>query len=226
MQNMGKRAQSVASLLISCFHIAQFFGLIIGVRVIKTAVVDQADLPYTRDGVVPDLIFNCHGIPSRMTMGQMWEQCIGKLHCLVGNIGQFAIPFTPTEQLLSVVEEEPSGRRSELPLTGREQLYSGLCVMAINGVASKKKGRTPWHTIPGITGEPLDGLSYIGCVHYQRLRHMVCEKFHARALGPVNQMIRQPTEGRARQGGLRIGEMERNQCIFYTHRDLWGFGRP
>jgi DNA-directed RNA polymerase beta subunit len=160
--------------------------------------MDQADLPYTAEGIVPDILFNSHGIPSRMTMGQMWEQLIAKLTALLGDASRWlGNPFTHANELRRACDRLHS---AGYPRFGREPMYSG------------------------ITGERLDGDVFLGIVYYrpggasgkavppgtQRLRHMVQDKFHARALGPVNQLVRQPTEGRARHGGLRIGEMERD----------------
>ena len=115
------------------------------------------------------------------------ETLISKLNALVGGThARFGVPFTPMSTLTGACD---ALHKAGFAAMGREQLYSG------------------------VTGEPLDGPSFIGCVFYQRLRHMVIDKIHARSLGPVNQMVRQPTEGRARQGGLRIGEMERDCLI-------------
>lgn len=162
-------------------------------------LMDCADLPYTMDGTVPDILFNAHGIPSRMTMGQMWESLLGKLNALVGYHGRFTngatvsspagrcgVPFTGVDVRSTNFERLLD---AGYPRMGREQLYSGE------------------------TAERLDGLVYIGCVFYQRLSHMVADKVRARSMGPVSDLVRQPTEGRARQGGLRIGEMERDCLI-------------
>jgi DNA-directed RNA polymerase beta subunit len=114
--------------------------------------MDCADLPYTQDGQVPDILFNSHGIPSRMTMGQMWESLLGKLNALVGvQGGGFAadrcgIPFTGSDDLVANFQRLHD---AGFPRMGRELMYSG------------------------VSGEPLDGPVYIGCVFYQRLRHMV-----------------------------------------------------
>lgn len=149
-------------------------------------MIDQEDLPFTRDGTVPDILFNAHGIPSRMTMGQLWETVLSKLNALAGHLDPLGVPFTSAEAMTAACDGLPAHGHTRM---GREQFFSG------------------------VTGEPLDGPTFCGIVYYQRLRHMVADKMHARSLGPVNQLVRQPTEGRARQGGLRIGEMERDCLI-------------
>lgn len=104
-----------------------------------------------------------------MTMGQMWESVLGKLNALVGAAGGFGrcgVAFTAVDRLESGCD---AMHAAGFPRMGREQLYSGA------------------------TGEPLDGRTFIGSVFYQRLRHMVADKMHARSLGPVNQLVRQPT---------------------------------
>ena len=138
-------------------------------------------MPFTVDGISPDLIINPHALPGRMTVGQLIESLLGKVCCLKGRIGD-GTPFNNVHPTDIGRELKPYGFESR----GNETLFNG------------------W------TGMPLEAEVCIGAVHYQRLRHCVIDKVHARSRGPVQLITRQPVEGRSRGGGLRVGEMERD----------------
>ena len=156
-------------------------------------VYRQEDMPWTCEGITPDIIINPHCIPSRMTINQLMESVLGKSCAIEGTYGD-ATPFT-----VSSTGDESKGT------TIAEQLCDRL---GMNGY--QRCGNEMLYN--GMTGETM-GKFFIGPVYYQRLKHLVSDKMHARATGPVTTLTRQPLEGRSRDGGLRFGEMERDCMI-------------
>ncbi len=147
-------------------------------------IIPECDMPFTKEGVKPDIIINPHAIPSRMTIGQLKETLLGKVLLELGlfgdgtSFGEFDIKDICKELIKLGYESN-----------GNELMYNGL------------------------TGEQHECSVFIGPVFYQRLKHMVNDKAHSRSIGPMVNLTRQPAEGRSRDGGLRFGEMERDCMV-------------
>jgi DNA-directed RNA polymerase II subunit RPB2 len=147
-------------------------------------IYSNEDMPYTKDGIVPDIIINPHAIPSRMTIAQLIECIMGKVGTIIGGHGD-GTPFMNT----SVLDIADMLGNCGFESHGNEILYNGF------------------------NGRQMETKLFIGPTYYQRLKHMVEDKVHSRATGPMVLLTRQPAEGRTRDGGLRFGEMERDCMI-------------
>jgi DNA-directed RNA polymerase I subunit RPA2 len=162
----------------------------------------QQDMPFSESGITPDIIINPHAFPSRMTIGMMVESMAGKAGAMHG-IYQDATPFSFHE----------NGDQISVDYFGEQLQASGY----------NYYGSEPLYS--GISGCLMQADLYLGVVYYQRLRHMVGDKYQVRSTGPVNPLTRQPIKGRKKGGGIRLGEMERDSllshgCAFLLHDRL------
>ncbi|MBN1275429.1 DNA-directed RNA polymerase subunit B [Candidatus Woesearchaeota archaeon] len=155
-----------------------------GQKGVISYVAPEADVPFSATGMKPDIIFGTHGIPSRMTVSHLLELLAGKTGALAGrNVD--ATLFDAEKEVDIRAELQRLGFQDN----GAETLYNG------------------------ITGERYDVQVFIGNMYYLKLKHMVANKIHSRARGPIQLLTRQPTEGRAKEGGLRLGEMEKDTFV-------------
>ncbi|RME55348.1 DNA-directed RNA polymerase subunit B [Candidatus Woesearchaeota archaeon] len=147
-------------------------------------IVPQADMPFTASGIVPDLIFSPHSVPSRMTINYLIEVLAGKVGALAGR---------QIDGTTFSAEAESDLRKMLLELgfreNGTEMMYNG------------------------VTGEAFEAKIFVGNTYYMKLKHMVANKMHARSSGRIQLLTRQPIEGRSKGGGLRLGEMEKDCFI-------------
>ncbi len=148
-------------------------------------ILEQADMPFTASGITPDIIFSPHGIPSRQSMSHLIEMIGGKVGALSGRLID-GTTFSTTET--------EAGLRSELKKLGFRE----------NGVETMYNGET---------GEQMIARIFIGNMYYLKLKYMVANKIQSRARGPIQLLTRQPTEGRAKEGGMRLGEMEKDTFV-------------
>jgi DNA-directed RNA polymerase II subunit RPB2 len=147
-------------------------------------IIPEKDMPFTANGIKPDIMINPHAIPSRMTIAQLKETLLGKVLVQLGLFGD-GTSFSKFKVEDIAKKLQNLGYESN----GNEIMYNGL------------------------TGEQFSSSIFIGPAFYQRLKHMVNDKQHSRSIGPMVNLTRQPAEGRARDGGLRFGEMERDCLI-------------
>jgi DNA-directed RNA polymerase beta subunit len=157
-----------------------------GQKGVISYLVPYADMPFTESGIVPDVLFSPHGIPSRMTISHLIEVIAGKVGALNGQyINGTSFDAMPEKELRAMLKE--LGFREN----GLEVMYNG------------------------ITGDEFKARIYVGNMYYLKLKYMVANKLHARATGKIQLLTRQPIEGRAQGGGLRVGEMEKD--CFVAH---------
>ncbi|BAM82746.1 RNA polymerase I second largest subunit [Cyanidioschyzon merolae strain 10D] len=167
-----------------------------GQKGVLSAIWPAEDMPYTSDGIVPDILFNPNGFPSRMTIGMIVESIAGKAAAVHGAVPIDASAFERET-------EDASDRSNEPPhdFFGRLLLNTGYTYHGTETMYN------------GYTGEPFVVQIFIGVIAWQRLRHHIADKFQVRTEGIVHQTLRQPLRGRKRGGAIRLGEMERDALL-------------
>jgi DNA-directed RNA polymerase II subunit RPB2 len=160
------------------------FASRLGQKGVCGMVIEQQEMPFTKDGIVPDLIVNPHAIPSRMTINQLLEVVLGKSSCMGGFLGD-ATAFQNTDVRDYAILLQKYGYEE----WGNEIMYNGM------------------------TGDQMKTQIFIGPTYYQRIKIMVADKMHSRGEGPKQNLTRQPVGGRSNNGGGRIGEMERDSIL-------------
>eukprot|EP00028_Trichosphaerium_sp_Am-I-7-wt_P012228 CAMPEP_0168526028 /NCGR_PEP_ID=MMETSP0405-20121227/11691_1 /TAXON_ID=498012 /ORGANISM="Trichosphaerium sp, Strain Am-I-7 wt" /LENGTH=179 /DNA_ID=CAMNT_0008548727 /DNA_START=70 /DNA_END=609 /DNA_ORIENTATION=+ len=155
----------------------------------------QIDMPFSETGLTPDIIINPHAYPSRMTIGMLIESMAAKSGCMDGKF-QDATPF------------QFQGKENALEHFGKELVRHGF----------NYYGSEPMYS--GITGTEFHADIFFGVVYYQRLRHMVKDKYQVRSVGKKDRVTWQPIKGRKRGGGMRLGEMERDALIAHGTSSL------
>ena len=148
------------------------------------AIIPEEDVPFSANGLRPDVIFNPHGLPSRMTVGYLLELLAGKVGCLRGEVVDGTSFYGESKQSL-----EEQMQKLGFRFDGKETMYNG------------------------ITGKKMKSKIFIGSLYYLKLKYMVGNKMHGRASGKVALLTRQPIEGRSRGGALRLGEMEQQALV-------------
>ena len=164
-----------------------------GQKGVCSILYPTVDMPFSESGIVPDVIINPHAFPSRMTIGMFIESMAGKAGALHG-ICQNAEPF-----LFSSHRGNDSVEAVD---------YFG---QQLKAAGYHYHGSEPMYS--GVFGNEFQADIYIGLVYYQRLRHMVADKYQVRTTGPIHPMTHQPLKGRKRCGGIRFGEMERDSLL-------------
>jgi DNA-directed RNA polymerase I subunit RPA2 len=159
-----------------------------GQKGVLSQLYPQIDMPFTEQGIVPDCIINPHAFPSRMTIGMLIESLAGKSGVLEGKFQEYPT-FAQFENDDAIGFFGKELVRNGFNYYGNEILYSG------------------------VSGLQLKAEIFIGVVYYQRLRHMVGDKYQARSTGPIEVLSRQPLKGRKKGGGIRVGEMERDSLL-------------
>ena len=145
----------------------------------------QEDMPFSSNGIIPDLMINPNAIPSRMTVGHLLETALGKQAALEGDKKEASMPLTHKEGVHSVETIAEALKKYNYQHRGYEVMYDPR------------------------TGQKFKSSVFIGPIYYLKLKHMVQDKLHSRARGQLQLLTKQPVEGRSKDGGLRFGEMER-----------------
>jgi DNA-directed RNA polymerase II subunit RPB2 len=165
------------------------FGSRFGIKGVIGAILRGDCMPYTKDGIVPDIIINPHGMPSRMSLGHLIEAVFGKNGVMTGNLID-STPFSTIKNPMNNIDNIflPSSNKY-INKCGEEVMYNGF------------------------DGRQLLDTTFVGSIYYMRLKQQVKDKIHSRGEGQKQLMNKQPTQGRARNGGLRLGEMERDALL-------------
>lgn len=195
-----------------------------GQKGVMSMVLASEDMPFTADGISPDIIMNPHAIPSRMTISQLLETLLGKACVIEGKIGD-GTAFAHLKEFLDETYTEKDNETAEnFSNMTAEQVSKQSAMLGtrigdvLHAAGYNRYGNERLYN--GQTGEMLEAQIFIGPCHYMRLKHMVVDKVHARCTGPRQILTRQPVEGRARDGGLRWGEMERDTLISHATPDV------
>jgi len=184
VDNEGNRIVQVRTRDIRNPELGDKFSAPHGQKGVVGAIIPEADVPFSASGVKPDLIFNPHSIPSRMSVGYLIELLAGKVAAISGKEVE-GTAFSGT----SIEELERHMKNLGFRFDGKETMYDP------------------------ISGKMMKAKIFIGNIYYLKLKHMVSNVMHARASGKVQLLTRQPIEGRARGGALRLGEMEQQALV-------------